>query len=96
MSRTTPIGSVRDYADERPVEEPTPPPGYQAILLAAYMVGIILLGIQLWLLTVALETYLGGEQQYAWLLALISGVVFVGGLVVMRLLTRNTHIGPRR
>jgi hypothetical protein len=96
VSRTTPIGSVRDYTDERPIEEPTPPPGYQAILLAAYMVGIILLGIQLWLLTVALESYLGGEDRHAWLLALSSGIVFLGGLAVMRLLTRRTHIGPRR
>jgi hypothetical protein len=69
-----------------------PPPGRQALLLAALVVGLLLMGIQLWLLTVALDMYLGGAGGGVWVLALISGLVFLGGLLALRLLER----APRR
>lgn len=74
--------------------ESRPAPGTEAMLLAAYTIGIILLGVQLWLLTVALELYLGGEGENAWVLAVISAVVFSGGLLAYRLLSRRPR-GPR-
>jgi hypothetical protein len=72
-----------DVAQDRP-----PPPGWAALLLAALIVGLLLLGIQLWLLTVAL-----GSGGRVWLLALVSGVVFLGGLLALWLLDRGPRAG---
>ena len=41
--------------------EPIVPPGREALLTAAVAIGIVLLAIQLWLLTVALDIYLAGD-----------------------------------
>lgn len=73
----------------------TPPPGQQAIVLAALMIGLLLMGIQLWLLTVALELYLAGAGRQGWLLALVSGLIFLGGLLVLRLLARRPKLPAR-
>ncbi len=70
-----------------------PPPGRQALLLAALLIGFVLMGIQLWLLTVALDLYLGGEGKEVWLLAVISGLVFLGGVLALRLLGRQPRVG---
>ena len=74
---------------------PVPPPGQQAVVLAALMIGLLLMGIQLWLLTVALELYLAGAGGRGWLLALVSGLIFLGGLLVLRLLGRRPHLPAR-
>ena len=66
-----------------------PPPGHLAILMAALMLGLLLMGIQLWLLTVALELYLGGHGRQVWLLAVVSGLIFAGGLLVLNMLGRR-------
>jgi len=76
--------------------ERSPSPGQVGILLASLTIGILLMGIQLWLLTIALDLYLGGSSSYIWLLAIISGLVFLGGLFILRVLrrhpqTRRTH-----
>ena len=73
--------------------ERTPPPGQVAIVLTALAIGLILMGIQLWLLTVALDLYLSGHTGDTWLLAGISGLVFLGGLLMLRLERRRS---PRR
>jgi hypothetical protein len=67
----------------------TPPPGQVAVVMAALMLGLLLMGIQLWLLTVALELFLGGHGPQVWLLALVSGLIFVGGLLVLKVLGRR-------
>lgn len=73
------------------VDRPPPPLGQMAILLAALLIGILLMGVQLWLLTVALELYLGGNGGQVWQLALVSGLIFLGGWAMLRLLrTRST------
>ena len=54
--------------------------------LAPLMLALLLMGIQLWLLTVALELYLGGAGRQVWQLALASGLIFLGGLLTLRLL----------
>lgn len=69
--------------------EPVVPPGRRAMLLAAVTLGIIMLGIQLWLLTVALDLYLGGAGSEVWTLAVFSGAVFLGGLGALHLLERK-------
>ena len=69
-----------------------PAPGRQALLLAALCIGGLLLAMQLWLLTVALELYLGGEGSNIWALAILSGLVFLGGLYALRLISRRARI----
>ncbi len=72
----------------------TPPsPGRQAILLASLTLGALLLAMQLWLLTVALEIYLGGtDDSGIWVLAGLSGLVFIGGMLVLRMLSRRARL----
>jgi hypothetical protein len=74
-------------------EEHSPPPGQLAVVMAALMIGLLLMGTQLWLLTVALELYLGGHGREVWLLALVSGAIFAGGLTMVRLLGRRPRMG---
>lgn len=64
-------------------------PGREALLLGILGIGLLLLGMQLWLLTVALEMFLGGEGKQIWGLAVVSGLVFVGGLVATWLIRRT-------
>ena len=65
-------------------------PGLQALLLAALAISILMLSLQLWLLTVALDLFLAGRGGEVWSLAFVSGLIFIGGLVALRLLS-----GPR-
>ena len=69
------------------------PPGELAVVMAALMIGLLLMGTQLWLLTVALELHLSGQGQHVWLLALVSGAIFAGGVAMLRLLGRRTRMG---
>lgn len=96
MSRTDPpaarIGRHRpDNAVDRP-----PPPGQMALVMTGLSIGILLLSIQLWLLTIALELYLAGAGERVWLIALVSGAIFAGGLLMLRVLRRRSriHHGP--
>jgi hypothetical protein len=69
--------------------ERRPPPGWDALLLAAVLIGVLLMGMQLWLLTVALDIYLAGEHRQLWLLVLFSGLVFAGGIVALSVVGRR-------
>ncbi len=71
------------------------PPGRVALFAAALLIGVLLMGIQLWLLTVALELYLAGNGGFLWLMGVISGLVFLGGLFVLRVLERHPR-SPRQ
>jgi len=64
----------------------TPPTGRSAMFMAGLALGTLLLGLQLWLLTLALDLYLSGLTDNTWQLVLISGLVFLGGLLLLRLL----------
>ncbi len=70
-----------------------PLPGREALLLAALVIGLLMLGMQLWLLTVALELYLAGEGDHVWGLAIVSGGVFLGGLLTVWRLSTHTRVG---
>lgn len=63
------------------------PPGLQSLLLAALAIGILMLSLQLWLLTVALDLFLAGRGGEVWSLAFVSGLIFTGGFVALRLLS---------
>ncbi len=56
------------------------------VLATALMIGLVLMAIQLWLLTVALDLLLGGATEGFLRLVVASGAVFAGGLLVLRLL----------
>lgn len=93
---STTAGSRRDArtldaGTDGPVDR-SPAPGELAIVMAALMLGLLLMSVQLWLLTVALELYLGGHGRQVWLLALVSGLIFVGGLIVLNVLGRRPRV----
>jgi hypothetical protein len=77
----------------RPPLQGAPAPGQQALVMALLLIGVMFMGIQLWVLTVALELYLSGEGARVWWLALVSGGIFLGGLFVLRLLGRRPRVG---
>lgn len=89
MSGVGGLGMDETVRNHDATEDRTPPPGHQAVVMAALMLGLLLMGIQLWLLTVALELYLGGHGPQVWLLALVSGLIFLGGLLVLNVLGRR-------
>ena len=73
------------------VDQP-PPPGQMVLILTGISIGILLLGMQLWLLTIALNRYLAGQGRDLWLIALVSGAIFAGGLLMLWLLRRRPRI----
>ena len=73
-----------------------PRPGQAPIIAAGLAVGILLLSVQLWLLTVALDLYLAGKGSQVWSLALVSGVIFLGGLAVLWALRRSPRLATAR
>jgi hypothetical protein len=82
-----------DARPSRPIDAAAaPPPGQAALLGAGLALGMLLLAVQLWLLTIALELYLGGHAHNVWLLALISGVIFLGGLAMLWVLRRRPRV----
>lgn len=88
MDERYPLAQLERQAAAEDVER-SPAPGRMAVVLAALMIGLLLMGIQLWLLTVALELYLGGHGRQVWQLGLASGLIFLGGLLTLRLLGRR-------
>lgn len=65
------------------------PAGQSAIVGLGLAFGIILMGMQLWLLTLAFDLYLSDEPREILVLAGFSGLVFLGGLLMLRLLDRD-------
>jgi hypothetical protein len=62
------------------------------LILTGISIGILLLGVQLWLLTIALNRYLAGEGRDLWVIALVSAAIFAGGLFMLWLLRRRPRI----
>lgn len=88
-------GDGRSGTEHVPLPDVREMPGRQALLLGALLLGLIVLAIQLWLLTVALELFLSGEGDHIWGLALVSGMVFAGGLLASWLLSRSPRVISR-
>lgn len=72
-----------------------PPPGQGTLLSGALAIGLLLLGVQLWLLTVALDLYLAGHGRQVWQLAAASGTILAGGVVMRWLLARRPRMRYR-
>lgn len=64
-------------------------PGQGPLVTLGLALGILLMGIQLWLLTLAFDLYLAGKRSETVIAAIISGLVFLGGLAMLRILSRN-------
>jgi hypothetical protein len=78
-----------------PLVDRQPPPGQMPVVMAALSIGILLMAVQLWLLTVALELFMSGAGHRAWELTAASGVIFLGGLLVLWLLRARPGNPPR-
>lgn len=94
---STPHGPHGPYnpgtGPQAPLGRDGPPlPGQQAVITAAMVMGFVLLGAQLWLLTVALDLYLAGRGRNIWLLALVSGLIVAGGLGMLYLMHRRPRV----
>ncbi len=71
-----------------------PAVGQTGVVMLGLALGILLMSLQLWLLTLAFDLYLMDEDWDTLLVAVFSGLVFIGGLVMLRLLDRTP--GPPR
>ena len=89
IERTTihgPSGVTTHQRDKLPTV------GQGGLATLGLAIGLLLVAIQLWLLTIAFDLYLEGERADTVGVALSSGLVFVGGLIMLKLIDRR----PRR
>lgn len=70
---------------------PRPAPGHGALVMLGLSMGIVLMAVQLWLLTLAFNLYLLGERRGTLIAAVVSGFVFAGGLAMLRVLRWSAH-----
>ena len=88
MRRDSSLRTLDNEAGDRAPRR-VPAPGQAAVVLAGLAIGALLMSMQLWLLTVALDLYLGGSENGVWPLAIISGLVFLGGVLAVSLIGRT-------
>jgi hypothetical protein len=69
--------------DSRGAPPQNPAPGQTGLVLLGISMGILLMSVQLWLLTLAFNLYLAGDRRGTLIAAIISGCVFIGGLVML-------------
>jgi len=76
---------------------PEPPsPRATAVLGGVNVFIAILLVVQMWLLTASLEAFLAGHGEVALPGAVVSGVLFIGCLLLARFIDRaDRHDGSR-
>lgn len=75
-------------ATTRGLEPRNPSPGQSGIVMLGLAVGILLMAVQLWLLTLALNLFLLGDARGTLIAAIVSGCIFAGGLLMLRVLRR--------
>ncbi len=66
---------------------------YLALIMLGLSIGLLLMALQLWLLTLAFDLFSSGNRTQTVVIAGISGLVFVGGVVMLRLLDRGPRVG---
>lgn len=69
-----------------------PPPGHGPLVGAGLAIGILLMAIQLWVLTIALDLFLSGNGAWVWSLAVVSGFIFLGGVGMLWALHRRARV----
>ncbi|HEU4643381.1 MAG TPA: DUF6755 family protein [Gemmatimonadaceae bacterium] len=72
-------------------EAPLPAPGQSGLVSFGLAIGVLLMAVQLWLLTLALNLYLLGDRRGTVYATVISGLIFAGGLIMLRVLRRTAH-----
>lgn len=76
------------------VQESERSPGsHLALIMLGLSIGILLMALQLWILTLAFDLFSSGDRTQTAILAGISGLVFLGGVLMLRLLGRGPHVG---
>ncbi len=70
----------------------SPPPGEFGLLGAALAIGLLLLGLQLWILTVALDAFQRHNNNQLYALAGISALIFLGGAAILWILRRTPSV----
>lgn len=68
-----------------------PAPGQAGLVMLGLSVGILLMSIQLWLLTLAFNLYLSGDREKTLIAAIVSGAIFLGGLLMLWILRRSAR-----
>ena len=86
-------GTGAGGTDARRTEPARPTAGEGGMVMLGLTVGVLFMSVQLWLLTLAFNLYLSGERRGTLIGAIVSGGIFVGGLVMLRLLHGPTHRG---
>lgn len=91
---SAPAGTPDREAARAPLEQGEARPWDAPVVNAALALGLVLMALQLWILTVALDLLLeGGEPGRLWRLAGASSGVFAGGLLVLKLLRARPRVG---
>jgi hypothetical protein len=75
--------SAREQGPMAPDEVKPRRPGEAVVVMTGLIVGLVMMGLQLWLLTLAFDLYLSGERGATLLAAGCSGLIFLGGLLVL-------------
>lgn len=88
---TTPLRHTFPAGQERH-KAVSPPPGEGALLSAAVAIGILLMGVQLWILTVALEQFERHHYGEVYALTGISALIFAGGVAMLWMLRRTPRV----
>lgn len=65
------------------------------LVMLGLSIGLLLMVLQLWLLTLAFDLYSSGNRVQTLVIACISGFVFLGGVGMLWLLGRGPHMGHR-
>ena len=70
-----------------------PAPGQGGLVMLGLSVGILLMSVQLWLLTLAFNLYLSANRRGTLIATIASGCIFLGGLVMLLVLRRSGRRG---
>jgi hypothetical protein len=61
------------------------------MVMLGLSIGVLLMSVQLWLLTLAFNLFLSGDRRGTVIAAIISGAIFAGGVIMLVLLRRTTR-----
>jgi hypothetical protein len=82
-------GYERDEAAPAELPGRRPRPGQDVIVTMGLAIGLLLMALQLWLLTLAFDLYLARKRGDTLSVAFFSGLVFLGGIVMLLLIERR-------
>jgi hypothetical protein len=88
---TTPMRTAFPGGQERH-KTAVAPPGEGVLLSAAVAMGILLMGMQLWILTVALEQFERHHYREVYALTGFSALIFAGGVAILWMLRRTPRV----